>query len=1036
MSREYNYGGTSLIVDSIDEIFESGAVSTKTVNNIKQIIGQQKQSKDINKLKEQIGGAAEDGTISASEKPGLNREWASLQASYSSISDKFAKDDNLSSNTFYALLNDRYGKLSPIMGEILADMNTDYTNKEKVSKITDLFVQCWEYIAKCSKALEDNMSFSDRYSLQVSPNREIVSNLSIKANLLFYSNGSWSDVTNNTEAYPESDFVWEKASDENFKRTGRTLELKLSDFSSSEESFILTFKHVSYYEDSNNTQFSVEKKMSFSVVTGTLSQWAWSDADSKEGLLADATKVWTAERTETNGKSYLWRRDTKDVLKIDSEKEWTYFRESGKDGTSVITQYRLSASNKIPPTDTTVFNADGGATMFDGMLLVNAVDGWVDEYPSPTADYPFVWQRTSKDNGITWGTPICTNPGTNEYLDVVCSPNFYTLNSRGVNDKLQNIDVYIDRTFIPSDFPCYIQLSYWHGEDSEVVPWFEHNASASYRIEIPEYITYDRIIVEVSCGNQNRAISIDAVKSKYTNGEKQLGVVYLKGNVLYRDSEHTQPIPYLNDDPSMPFAEGDYALVGDGDDLIPYRYTDRIWTAVSSDITNGQDYADIMLNTLVDILVIGKDVKKSMSAHYAFIAQLAAQSATIEKIFSQHIKILNEGSIYAGGFNEKGENETGSVGFYIDSTGKMQLVEAVMDKVEVNGSVKCEDDNGIVLKTQYGSSAGNAECSPKERWNQKDLCSAIALGNSGTGTFNSTSYSYKRANSSNMFEIMNFSVGPATGVDYLKRFVADCDMTLHYKLPSYRDGFSYGFSALYITRANSTTLERVYYNESGSTATGTISVKAGDEIRAGVGSSSGVGFGSIVISCIDDGMILSTTKTFSYGGGLSNTANVPQKILRNTDGFYSLSCSIGSFDSSNNIKYASPTGWWNGLKDGANSIDNSVVRINGVDYTINSTNKSSTGLVVASITGKTFTLSLGGTAEGVSTGWYDISGTLALLDETRGVKVESLIPTSETTSIGDASHRFSTVFSKAVDVDGNINAKEITGTKVWRAVFN
>ena len=121
MSREYNYGGTSLIVDSIDEIFESGAVSTKTVNNIKQIIGQQRQTKDINKLKEQIGGAAEDGTISASEKPGLSREWASLVSSYSSIADKF-KNYNLTDNTLFYLLQRKYEELSPIMGEIFANM--------------------------------------------------------------------------------------------------------------------------------------------------------------------------------------------------------------------------------------------------------------------------------------------------------------------------------------------------------------------------------------------------------------------------------------------------------------------------------------------------------------------------------------------------------------------------------------------------------------------------------------------------------------------------------------------------------------------------------------------------------------------------------------------------------------------------------------------------------------------------------------------------------------------------------------------------
>ena len=1193
MSREYNYGGTSLIVDSIDEIFESGAVSTKTVNNIKQIIGQQRQTKDINKLKEQIGGAAEDGTISASEKPGLSREWASLVSSYSSIADKF-KNYNLTDNTLFYLLQRKYEELSPIMGEILANMDTSYTDKEKVSKITDLFVGCWEDITKCLKYIEDKMSISDRFALQVSANREIVTSLELKATLLFYDKGSYTDVTY-TEAYPDEDFIWRKSSDSSFERTGKILYLTLADMSSEEETFSITFRHVGHYEDPNHTELIIERSINFSVYTGTLSQWAWSDAESKEELLADAFKVWTASRTESNGKKYLWRRDTEDLLKLDSEKEWIYVRESGldglvgsngysravlelfkrsadepstfdggkitytfstnaisgnlgswsrtipngdnplyiikatafantdtddisvgewtppvilsehgtdgsagptafsiilyqraesepskpteqvsyniktnaitgagnwkkdmpndnglpcwttsataftytdvdtiepsewadvaklvesgkdgKDGESAISQYRLSDSNSEPPTDTIVFSVNGSATLFDGTLLVNAVDGWVDEMPSPTAEHPFIWQRVSKDNGLTWGTPICINPVTiNEYLDVWSTPPFYTFNSRGVSDEAQHVDITIDRTYIPSDYKCYIQI--YHFENDESIyssGWFEHNASSTYRIEIPAHITYDRIVVEVSCGNQNRAISINAVKDGKLKGEKQLGVAYLYNNELYKDAEHTLKIEYLNDNQSMPFAEGDYALVNCDGDSIPYRYTAGVWTAITSDITTAQDYSNIMLDTLVDVLASGKDVQKSMKAHYAFIGQLAAQTATIEKIFSKHIRVLNEGSIYAGGFDEKGNNANNNAGFHLSADGNLQAVGATLKSVTVNGSVDCSDDNGDVLKTSYGKQGTSYACSPKERWSHADMCSSLSPGSVGTGSYDGANYGYQRTDSNNPHYIVNSRFG----VGVTLSFTALIPMTVYYELPSYKQGFGYVATALHLNGS------RIVYANDGVALTGSLSLNANDVVMVEniKGSSGGSDFIKVMLK--DDAVVL-------YGDD-----NVPSKIIRNESKFDSASASIGAFASSSNIKYATADGWF-AIKSGG--VSNSPVTINGASYTVNAASNNGSTLIISTTNGSSFTFVKAQKNAIDSIGWYNIAGTLTEMAEERGVTVESLYPVKDgITQIGTDKKRFSGYFS-GMNVSNAITAGgDITGNKVWRAVFN
>ena len=420
MSREYNYGGTSLIVDSIEELFENGAVQTKTVSNIKQVIGLQRQSKDINKLKEQIEAATDDGVITVSEKPGLKREWASLESSYATISDKFTQDDTLKENSLFYVLKARFNELSPIMDEIFADMNSSYKNAEKVSKLTTLFVDCWEYITLCSQLLETKLSISDRFSLQISPAREIVGPLDIRVTLLYLTNGIYSDVTNQS-TYLDSDFVWKKTSDENFERTGRVLSLTLDDMSSNEEQFMLTFKHTFTYEDPNATDVVIAKSISFAVSTGTLSQWTWSDAATKEELLLDPFAIWLDYRREFNTKKYLWRRDTNDLLKTDSEKEWLYFRESGLDGLIGSNGYSRAVLELFKRSETTPASFDGGVITYT--FSTNAISGDTGTWQKtiPNGEHPLyiikatAFANTETDSISTgeWTTPaILSEHGT------------------------------------------------------------------------------------------------------------------------------------------------------------------------------------------------------------------------------------------------------------------------------------------------------------------------------------------------------------------------------------------------------------------------------------------------------------------------------------------------------------------------------------------------------------------------------------------------------------------------------------------------
>ena len=582
-----------------------------------------------------------------------------------------------------------------------------------------------------------------------------------------------------------------------------------------------------------------------------------------------------------------------------------------------------------------------------------------------------------------------------------------------MSDEAQHVDITIDRTYIPSDYKCYIQI--YHFENDESIyssGWFEHNASSTYRIEIPAHITYDRIVVEVSCGNQNRAISINAVKDGKLKGEKQLGVAYLYNNELYKDAEHTLKIEYLNDNQSMPFAEGDYALVNCDGDSIPYRYTAGVWTAITSDITTAQDYSNIMLDTLVDVLASGKDVQKSMKAHYAFIGQLAAQTATIEKIFSKHIRVLNEGSIYAGGFDEKGNNANNNAGFHLSADGNLQAVGATLKSVTVNGSVDCSDDNGDVLKTSYGKQGTSYACSPKERWSHADMCSSLSPGSVGTGSYDGANYGYQRTDSNNPHYIVNSRFG----VGVTLSFTALIPMTVYYELPSYKQGFGYVATALHLNGS------RIVYANDGVALTGSLSLNANDVVMVEniKGSSGGSDFIKVMLK--DDAVVL-------YGDD-----NVPSKIIRNESKFDSASASIGAFASSSNIKYATADGWF-AIKSGG--VSNSPVTINGASYTVNAASNNGSTLILSTTNGSSFTFVKAQKNAIDSIGWYNIAGTLTEMAEERGVTVESLYPVQDgITQIGTDKKRFSGYFS-GMNVSNAITAGgDITGNKVWRAVFN
>ena len=411
---------------------------------------------------------------------------------------------------------------------------------------------------------------------------------------------------------------------------------------------------------------------------------------------------WSPNFPEREFGSVLWIKQVYTYTTGDIE-EAEPFPVTGDTGDMPICQFRLSSSNIVPPTDSEIHNVSGFVTLFEGDVLLNAVDGWSTTIPTPTKDYPFIWQRISVDGGNTWGDPYCLSFNTVEYLEIYASPNYYTLNSRGACEKKQDIEVTIDRSSIPYSNGCYMQISRWTEDDAEFDDWIEIDATNKHLITVPIGAKYDKIVVEINCGTISKALAIVANKAVFAGGEKYQSIAYFSNGKIYEDSSLTKEVTHLDRDKLKKIMAGDYCLGYVKDDtganfVFPLMYNGNDWVKVEASNTVGENYSKIMLDTLPDALTSDCAIP-SISAHYAFIGELAANAATIQKIFSQHIRLFSTedsngtkhfGSISGGKYNSDGnidESSEDDFGFYIGCNGEIRSYGITADNATINGSL-------------------------------------------------------------------------------------------------------------------------------------------------------------------------------------------------------------------------------------------------------------------------------------------------------------------------------------------------------------
>lgn len=465
------------------------------------------------------------------------------------------------------------------------------------------------------------------------------------------------------------------------------------------------------------------------TVIGTSEQYYYST--SKTELTGGS---WLDAVDSTN-ENFMWRRTVTKYSNGNVSVSEAYFAggekgEAGPPGAPAIQplyQWRLSASSTEPPADTIIYGDGGVYSSFDGALLVSAVDGWSDVKPSSTPEYPYIWERMSSDGGLTWGIPYCLTTIPVEALLVSASPSTFMLNDRRHCPESQTVIITVDRSSISSENECYIRV-YRDGvmDDTEDGTGESKYNGISFSVDIPKDATTHKIEVEVSCGTHSKSVVISATypEKPIPQRVKSLAATndtfYVAGGNLYADENLSLLMTHINNDSSMPFVDGDYALCYIFDDegakkTIPYRYSSMSasWQVATSTDSNS---ADIMFGTLEDALK-DKDVAIAQtSIHLAFIETLVASNAFISNLV---IKKAIESTPFKWTDSEK-------IGFRIDAeTGEikangmetvgMRAVNATIQGNITHDSLVTVDDSGADENTAISKSG------TKDMWRRGDV---------------------------------------------------------------------------------------------------------------------------------------------------------------------------------------------------------------------------------------------------------------------------------------------------------------------------
>lgn len=299
--------------------------------------------------------------------------------------------------------------------------------------------------------------------------------------------------------------------------------------------------------------------------------------------------------------------------------KWVYVANiKGATGPAPIIQYRYSDKSVVPPQGVNyVVSGDGNYVTWNGnRVAFDEESSWgVASVPLP--GMPFKWMRVSLDNGATWKYSIIEQPVADFFLEA--SPVTYGMTSRNVVKIAQTVTFTCDRQNTGGS------ISWSVNRGLSIMP---SSDGATATVTIPINFGYVSFIVACAVvGVGTKSIQVNGVPSG------------------------TYAPMFLGKLSSAPMTTGDGPLiVGDSylrTDNVPQRWDGTGW---NNPTINDSNYAFIMSQSLDAVLADGTDVTQSMASLYAWIGELAAKSATIQRLFAKNVTVGNGDGTASSGF--------------------------------------------------------------------------------------------------------------------------------------------------------------------------------------------------------------------------------------------------------------------------------------------------------------------------------------------------------------------------------------------------
>lgn len=403
---------------------------------------------------------------------------------------------------------------------------------------------------------------------------------------------------------------------------------------------------------------------------------------------------------------------------------------------------------------------------------------------------------------------------------------------------------------------------------------------------------------------------------------------------------------------------------------------------------------------------------------------LATSQLFVGQIFANEIILTENGVIKSSIYND-------TAGFSLNARGDFVAISATISgntHILGNATIDLADNQETLLKTQYGSD-GTIELhsSSKTRWNSRGAYNSTANGENGTSSYTDGSITYSHYQKNSISKLSNcLLIGEVSAIagrpyyglhdEHQQSFTIQ--QTGNYHIDSLLNGLYRSVSI----KVNGKSVFQPAY-----TSSKVISLNKGDTVVIYAGAQGGEiagqptgGYGKITVKFYENGLYL-------YNGTPKNVTAM-MKLVFNTN-YVNRLILASKWDSNSYINRAPINGWYNSLTDNGTfpCKATSIVNIEGADYIVKYVIKDSGIFKIITTTGitKTF-IAPSSNIIPSNIGWYNISGTIYLAGESRGLVTSSLIPVSKNSDIGDPVNRYDTVFSNVTNTK-NVVADEIHG---------